>query len=228
MIKLVWLNQWSINFIFIFRAKALRQYLTMLKQRSKEMVEFLREDLKLLDDLDTTIRRSNAATAINMGSKVDELRDLFIRYEDDESQRLYLMDFMFEWVCLRPCGCKFHLENLFLILLLVFSTFFYREEARNMWQSQEDRWKSEHVIRKARIEDLFSTIKIQVNIIFIILILVFFINPACFNIRQIPHNTLYPPHISTCFLLIFYTITNNVNFFSWKRKLTNVLTNNVY
>lgn len=53
-----------------------------------------------------------------------------------------------------------------------FSTFLYREEARNMWRSQEDRWKSEHVIRKARVEDLFATIKIQVGIIFIILILV--------------------------------------------------------
>lgn len=60
------------------------------------MVEFLREDLKLLDDLDATMRHSNAATAISMGNKIDELRDLFIRYEDDESQRLYLMDFMFE------------------------------------------------------------------------------------------------------------------------------------
>lgn len=69
----------------------------MLKQRSKEIVEFLREDRKLLDDLNTTVLCSNAAaTALDLGSKVDELRDLFDQYEDDESQRLYLMDFMFE------------------------------------------------------------------------------------------------------------------------------------
>lgn len=60
------------------------------------MIEFLREDRKLLDDLDMTVRRSNAATAIDLGDKLDELKDLFIRFEDDESQRLYLMDFMFE------------------------------------------------------------------------------------------------------------------------------------
>lgn len=69
----------------------------MLKQRSKEMVEFLREDRKLLDDLNTTVLYSNeAAVALDLGSKVDELKDLFDQYEDDESQRLYLMDFMFE------------------------------------------------------------------------------------------------------------------------------------
>lgn len=68
----------------------------MLKQRSKEMVEFLREDFRLLDDIETTVCRSKAAAAMNLGSKVDELRDLLSRYEDDESQRLYLMDFMFE------------------------------------------------------------------------------------------------------------------------------------
>lgn len=68
----------------------------MLKQRSKEMIEFLREDRKLLDDLDTTVSRSNVAAAVDLGDKVDELKDLFIRFEDDESQRLYLMDFMFE------------------------------------------------------------------------------------------------------------------------------------
>jgi hypothetical protein len=68
----------------------------MLKQRSKEMIEFLREDLKLLDDFDKTVHRSNAAAAVDLGDKVDELKDLFIRFEDDECQRLYLMDFMFE------------------------------------------------------------------------------------------------------------------------------------
>lgn len=80
--------------LVFFRAKALRQYLTMLKQRSKEMVEFLREDRKLLNDLHSLIHRSNAA--IDLGKKIDELRDLLDRSEDDESQRLYLMDFMFE------------------------------------------------------------------------------------------------------------------------------------
>lgn len=74
----------------------LRQYLTSLKQRSKEVVEFLREDRKLLDDLELIVRRSNAATSVNLGCMVDKLRDLYDRYEDDESQRLYLMDFMFE------------------------------------------------------------------------------------------------------------------------------------
>lgn len=66
----------------------------MLKQRSKEMVEFLREDRKLLGDLDTMLHRSNVE--IDLGCKMDELRELFSRYEDDENQRLYLMDFMFE------------------------------------------------------------------------------------------------------------------------------------
>ena len=60
------------------------------------MAEFLREDRKLLDDLVLTVRRSNAAASINLGDMVDKLRDLYDQYEDDESQRLYLMDFMFE------------------------------------------------------------------------------------------------------------------------------------
>lgn len=58
------------------------------------MLEFLREDLKLLDDLNATVSRSR--TTIDLGDRVDLLRDAFGRYEDDESQRLYLMDFMFE------------------------------------------------------------------------------------------------------------------------------------
>lgn len=60
------------------------------------MVEFLREDRKLLDDLVLTVRRSNASASVNLGSMVDKLRDMYDRYEEDESQRLYLMDFMFE------------------------------------------------------------------------------------------------------------------------------------
>jgi len=58
------------------------------------MVEFLREDRKLLDDLDAVLLRSNVE--IDLSCKMDELRELFSRYEDDENQRLYLMDFMFE------------------------------------------------------------------------------------------------------------------------------------
>lgn len=58
------------------------------------MIEFLHEDRKLLDNLDAMVCRSN--TSIDLGSKVDELRELFSQYEDDENQRLYLMDFMFE------------------------------------------------------------------------------------------------------------------------------------
>lgn len=60
------------------------------------MVEFLREDRKLLDDLLLTVRRSNASASVNLGNMVDKLRDMYDRYEEDESQRLYLMDFMFE------------------------------------------------------------------------------------------------------------------------------------
>lgn len=60
------------------------------------MVEFLREDRKLLDDLVSTVRSSKAASSVDLGGMVDELRDMYNRYEDDESQRLYLMDFMFE------------------------------------------------------------------------------------------------------------------------------------
>lgn len=60
------------------------------------MVEFIREDRKLVDDLVLTVRRSNAAASVNLGSMVDNLRDMYDRYEEDESQRLYLMDFMFE------------------------------------------------------------------------------------------------------------------------------------
>lgn len=80
--------------VYFYRAKVLRQYLTMLKQRSKEMVGFLREDRKLIDDLDTMLRHSKVE--INLDCKIDELREQFSRYEDDENQRLYLMDFMFE------------------------------------------------------------------------------------------------------------------------------------
>lgn len=60
------------------------------------MVEFLREDRKLLDDLVLTVRRSNVSASVNLGSMVDKLREMYDRYEEDESQRLYLMDFMFE------------------------------------------------------------------------------------------------------------------------------------
>lgn len=60
------------------------------------MVEFLREDRKLLEDLDTILKSSNIE--IYESNRMDELRDLFDRYEDDECQRLYLMDFMFELV----------------------------------------------------------------------------------------------------------------------------------
>lgn len=42
--------------------------------------------------------------------------------------------------------------------------FVLREEARNMWQTQEDQWKSGHVIRQNAIDDLFATIKNQVCI----------------------------------------------------------------
>lgn len=115
------------------RAKALRQYLTTLKQRSKEVVEFIREDRKLVDDLVLTVRRSNAAASVNLGSMVDNLRDMYDRYEEDESQRLYLMDFMFE------------------------------EEARNMWRSQEERWRREHALRKTGMDDLFIAIKSQLE-----------------------------------------------------------------
>lgn len=66
----------------------------MLKQKSKEMIEFLQEDRKLLDVLDNMVQCSKAQ--INLGNKVEKLRDLFTHYEADESQRLYLMDFMFE------------------------------------------------------------------------------------------------------------------------------------
>lgn len=70
----------------------------MLKQRSKDMVEFLREDLKFLDDMDTIIRNSNVSFDLNLDDRLNELKDLFGRYEDDENQRLYLMEFMFELV----------------------------------------------------------------------------------------------------------------------------------
>lgn len=37
-----------------------------------------------------------------------------------------------------------------------------REEARNMWRSQEERWRREHALRKTGIDNLFSAIKTQV------------------------------------------------------------------
>lgn len=67
----------------------------MLKQRSKEMIDFLHEDRRLLDSLDAILSHPNMAV-FDVGGKVDELRNLFDHYEDDECQRLYLMDFMFE------------------------------------------------------------------------------------------------------------------------------------
>ncbi|VVC37039.1 Hypothetical protein CINCED_3A025372 [Cinara cedri] len=115
------------------RSKVLRQYLTMLKQRSKEMVEFLREDQKLLDDLNTVIHHSNVTVDLDLNGKVNELKDLFSQYEDDENQRLYLMEFMFE------------------------------EEARNIWRSHEERWKSEYVVRKTKVGELFTLIKTQLE-----------------------------------------------------------------
>lgn len=60
------------------------------------MVEFLREDRKLIEDLDAVLKNSNVE--ILESSRTNELRNLFNRYEDDECQRLYLMDFMFELV----------------------------------------------------------------------------------------------------------------------------------
>lgn len=67
----------------------------MLKQRSKEMIDFLHEDRRLLNSLGEILSNSNMAV-FAVGDKVDELRNLFDHYEDDECQRLYLMDFMFE------------------------------------------------------------------------------------------------------------------------------------
>lgn len=32
-----------------------------------------------------------------------------------------------------------------------------------MWRSQEERWRSEHAVRKSRMDDLFATIKSQVS-----------------------------------------------------------------
>lgn len=70
----------------------------MLKQRSKEMAEFLREDQKLLNDLDTIVRNSDVSVDLNLDDRINELKELFSRYENDENQRLYLMEFMFELV----------------------------------------------------------------------------------------------------------------------------------
>lgn len=39
-----------------------------------------------------------------------------------------------------------------------------REEARNMWRSQEERWRREHALRKTGIDNLFAAIKTQVCI----------------------------------------------------------------
>lgn len=38
-----------------------------------------------------------------------------------------------------------------------------------MWRSQEERWKSEHAVRKTKVEDLFATIKTQVCIVVILI-----------------------------------------------------------
>lgn len=46
-----------------------------------------------------------------------------------------------------------------------------REEARNMWRSQEERWKSEHAIRKTGIEKLFATLKTQVSTVLMLTII---------------------------------------------------------
>lgn len=68
----------------------------MLKQRSKEILEFLREDIRLLDDLDVMVGHSH--NVIDLSDRMNLLRETFRRYEDEESERLYLMDFMFELV----------------------------------------------------------------------------------------------------------------------------------
>lgn len=56
------------------------------------MIDFSQEDRKLLDDLHAAVRGFD----VDFGDRIDGLRDLFAQYEVDESQRLYLMDFMFE------------------------------------------------------------------------------------------------------------------------------------
>lgn len=136
----------------------LRQYLTMLKQRSKDMVEFLREDLKFLNDMDAIIRDSNVSFDHSLDGRLNELKDLIGRYEVDENQRLYLMEFMFELVeLILPLSTS-------LTCLSVNIFYLFREEARNLWRSHEERWKSEYVIRKIKVEELFTTIKIQVSV----------------------------------------------------------------
>lgn len=44
----------------------------------------------------------------------------------------------------------------------------FREEARNMFRMQEDRWKSELSIRKTAVENMFTMIKNQVCTMYII------------------------------------------------------------
>lgn len=53
-------------------------------------------------------------------------------------------------------------QNIVFIHNLFSVCFFPREEARNMWRSQEERWRKEHVDRKTQMEKLFSAIKTQV------------------------------------------------------------------
>lgn len=47
--------------------------------------------------------------------------------------------------------------------LIFFFFVIVREEARNMWQSQEELWKNEHAIRKTSMENIFIIIKNQVS-----------------------------------------------------------------
>lgn len=55
-----------------------------------------------------------------------------------------------------------------------------------MWRSQEERWKSEHVIRKSGIEDLFAEIKFQVGIFS------YFTFVKTFSIACISHTPSHP------------------------------------
>ncbi|XP_050443328.1 trichoplein keratin filament-binding protein isoform X2 [Adelges cooleyi] len=113
----------------IMRSRSVRQYQTVLKQKSKEILECMQEDDKLLNCLIDVISSSNIE--IRICEKLNELKQLFKHYENEESHKLYLMDFMFE------------------------------EEAKNMWHTQEERWKNEHTTRKNELNNLFKNIYIQ-------------------------------------------------------------------
>lgn len=71
-----------------------KQYQTDLKHKSKEMLQYVLEDSQLLKNLMNLLYISNIGIVVD--EKVEKIQEILKQYENKESQKLYLMGFMFE------------------------------------------------------------------------------------------------------------------------------------